>query len=88
MRIFHDHAIIEAPNLQGVLEYSREELKIVLCPLSFEELTRIWNALNKPYRLSVCYEVRIVLIDSSIKQPVKRVIDQEFAFSHRPEGTS
>ncbi|MEE8587285.1 MAG: Pvc16 family protein, partial [Acidobacteriota bacterium] len=42
--------------------------KIDLCQFDIEEQTRIWNALNKPYRLSACYEVRIVSIDSTIRR--------------------
>jgi len=48
----------------------------VLCPMTLEELTRIWNALQSPYRLSVCYEVRIALIESEIRQTVSRVMEK------------
>jgi len=34
-------------------DFSRK-LRIVLCRLTLEELTRIWEALREPYRLSVC----------------------------------
>ena len=68
MHIFYDHAIISAPLLKGELEHTAEELKVDLCQFSLEELTRIWNALNQPFRLSVCYEVRIILVDSSIER--------------------
>jgi hypothetical protein len=81
MRIFHDNAIIKAPMLKGDLEYTDEELKVDLCQLSIEDLTRIWNALNRPYRLSVCYEVRIVLIDSFIERTVHRVIQKVEQYS-------
>jgi hypothetical protein len=77
MRIFYDHAIITAPLLKGELEHTAEELKLDLCQFSLEELTRIWNALNQPLRLSVCYEVRIVLVDSSIELAANRVIMKE-----------
>jgi hypothetical protein len=48
-----------------------------LCQFSLEELTRIWNALSQPFRLSVCYEVRIVLVDSTIEQSAQRVTVKE-----------
>ncbi|ESW93818.1 hypothetical protein X770_00940 [Mesorhizobium sp. LSJC269B00] len=41
-----------------------EELHVSLCRLSLEELTRIWEALNSPYQLSVCFKVNVVRIDS------------------------
>ena len=33
--------------------------------LSFEESARIWDALDEPYRLSVCYRVEGVTIDTT-----------------------
>jgi hypothetical protein len=80
MRIFYDHAIVAAPLLRGDLELSTEEFKIDLCPFTLEELTRIWHAVNRPYRLSICYEVRIILVDSSIEQPSQRVTEQEHRY--------
>jgi hypothetical protein len=77
MRIFYDHAIVAAPLLKGELEHTVEELKVNLCPFSLEELTRIWNALNQPFRLSVCYEVRIVLVDASVERFAHRVTVKE-----------
>ena len=76
MRIFYDNAIVEPPLLMGSLEFSNEELKIDLCQFSIEEHTRIWNAFNKPYRLSVCYEIRIIMIDSQIEKPSQRVTEK------------
>lgn len=71
--ILHDHAIVSGSQLGGTLPLVVEQLAIVLCPMTLEELTRIWNALQSPYRLSVCYEVRIALIESQIRQAVTRV---------------
>lgn len=73
MRIFHDNGIVQGAELQGSLEDTSEEFKIDLVQLAIEDLTRVWTALAKPYRLSVGYEVRTVLIDSSISEQVSRV---------------
>ena len=81
MRILHENGIIPSSHLQGALQHTAEELKVALCQLSLEDLTRIWNALNKPYRLSVCYEVRIVMIDAGFEKPGRRVIESEMQFS-------
>jgi hypothetical protein len=40
------------------------EVRLTLNPVSVEELTRIWSAFNEPYRLSVCYRVQGVALDS------------------------
>lgn len=77
MRIFYDNAIIEPSLLDGSLEHSSEPLKLDLCSFNLEELTRVWNAFNTAYRLSVCYQVRIVFIDSSIERKIVRVTEKE-----------
>ncbi len=81
MRVFYDHAIITAPLLRGTLEHTSEELKIDLCQFNIEELTRLWSALNQPYRLSVCYAVRIVMVDSLMETPIRRVTEKENCYS-------
>ena len=35
-------------------------------PMTLEEVTRIWNALEQPYQLCISYEVTVPLIDSDI----------------------
>jgi hypothetical protein len=84
MRIFHDNSIIPPAALKGALESTNEELSIVLCPFSLEQLTQIWSALDKPYRLSVCYEVRTVFIESLNQTPVSRVRELSMEFSQTP----
>ena len=74
--LLHDHSIVTGADLAGSLATTVEQLAIVLCPMTLEELTRIWNALQSPYRLSVCYEVRIALIESEIRQTVSRVMEK------------
>jgi hypothetical protein len=73
MGLLHDRSIISGAQLLGTLSTVVEQLAIVLVPTTLEELTRIWNALQSPYRLSVCYEVRIALIQSEIQRTVSRV---------------
>lgn len=71
MQVFYDQAIelLDEPNFNVV-----EELKISLMSLTLEEQTRIWEALQAPYQLSVCYKVQIAEIDSERthdRQPVE-----------------
>lgn len=53
-----------------------EELRIIFCRLTLEELTRVWEALQEPYRLSVCYQVRVTHIDSFRVPNSARIIEQ------------
>ncbi len=73
MRILYEHAVLAPEELRGALRHSGEELKIDLGRCGVEDLTRIWNAFNQPYRLSVCYAVRIVLIDAARADRTSRV---------------
>jgi Pvc16 N-terminal domain len=43
-----------------------EDLSINLFRRTLDELSRVWEALQEPYRLSVCYQVRITRIDSTV----------------------
>jgi hypothetical protein len=61
-----------------------EELRIILCRLTLEELTRIWDALREPYRLSVCYQVRVTSIDSQRIPGHARVIERIAGFGQIP----
>ena len=77
MQIFYDNAILRGSILQGSL--AGDELKLILNPLSMDELNKIWNVMSKskPYKLSVCYEVTPVKIESMRERKVKRVIERE-----------
>jgi hypothetical protein len=68
MQILYDRAILEGPDLDGSLGTSGEEIRLVLNPVSLEELTRVWQALEIPYRLSVCYIARVIIADSEEQQ--------------------
>ncbi len=61
MQVFYENSIyvINEPD-----EPVQEELKIILGRISLEEITRIWEALNEPYRLSVCYRVRVTRLEA------------------------
>ncbi len=63
--------ILEAnPMLRGSkripnLSVSPIDARLAPSDLSFEESARIWDALDEPYRLSVCYRVEGVIIDTA-----------------------
>jgi hypothetical protein len=65
MQILYDRAILQSQDMTGALGASGEEIRLVLNSVSLEELTRVWQALEIPYRLSVCYLARVVIADST-----------------------
>ena len=81
LRVLYENSIIPAAALRGGLENTAEELKVDLCHLTLEQQTQVWSAISQPYRLSACYEVRMVLIDSATERVAKRVSQPVFDIS-------
>lgn len=72
MQVFYDHPMLIVPP-SGV---PQAELRILFARLSLEELTRVWEALKEPYRLSVCYQVRVALVNSRVESGKERVVER------------
>jgi hypothetical protein len=81
MRTFYDNAIVTDARLAEPLRIVAEKLCIVLLSMKLEDLTRIWNALQTPYRLSVCYEVRVVPIESTLSEETIRTRSRRSIYS-------
>lgn len=64
MQALYDDAILNGPQLAGSLAMTDESFKVTLAPLTLDERSRVWFAIQKPYRLSVAYEVRVVNLDA------------------------
>lgn len=64
MQIFYDHASVKGTDLKGLLQNTAEEFRIILNPISMEDMTKLWSSFMRPYYLSVSYEVKVVYIDS------------------------
>lgn len=81
MQVFYDRSIVkvEEPNDEVF-----EELRIVLTNMDLEEITRVWEALNEPYRLSVCYKVRVTSITSDRRLELGRVDEQTRQYRDDP----
>jgi hypothetical protein len=75
MQVLYDGSLISGPDLQGgALKDTTEVLKVTLLPLTLEERTRVWYSVQRPYRLSLYYEVRVVNLDSETSEQ-RRVVD-------------
>jgi hypothetical protein len=68
MQALYDDSIFAGAELLGGLQGSADTLKITLVPLTLEDRARVWYAIQKPYRLSVNYEVRVVNLDATVEQ--------------------
>lgn len=63
LQVLYDHPIISGPDLQDGLANTDQALKVTMAPLTLEERTRVWQAIQQKYRLSTTYEVRVVNLD-------------------------
>jgi hypothetical protein len=81
MQVLYDGALIGGPDLTGgTLQGSEEVLKVTLLPLTLEERTRVWYSVQRPYRLSLYYEVRVVNLDSKTADLRRRVDSRELNY--------
>jgi hypothetical protein len=65
LQTFNDLPILKGSLLQDDLAGSDLQLAVRLESLDLEAITRIWDALEGSYQLSVSYEVSLVFIDSA-----------------------
>ncbi|MFK0246932.1 DUF4255 domain-containing protein [Amycolatopsis azurea] len=64
LQVFYDDAIWSGEELSGSMAGTTEALQFTLTPLTLDQKSWIWYAIQKPYRLSLNYEVRVVNLDS------------------------
>jgi hypothetical protein len=86
MQILAAYPIIRANFLDSLLRPAKPEVRVTINPVSLEELTRIWNAFNQPYGLSVCYLVQPVSIDSARLPEEGPPVEQSIVDVHQIMG--
>lgn len=86
MQVLYDRAILVGTNPGGTLALSGEEIRMILNPVSLEETTRVWQALEISYRLSVCYTARVAIVSSQEEQFIPPVISKQASYgTFRPK---
>lgn len=86
MQIFHDKGIVKDSELRGVLQNTNTELRLILNPISMEDITKLWSSFLRPYHLSVSYEVKVVEIDSERETGGEQVRRKRIEFAQMKEG--
>lgn len=77
VRALHDHPVLSSqriadaihtyPELSGGdLDLQKEHIRVTPLPLSMEDLAKLWGACHGKYRLSVAYQVSVVLLESTL----------------------
>lgn len=77
LQVLRDHPLLDLQYCKGSLRQSAQPIHILVERLNQEQLLRIWNNTNKPYKLSFSLVVSGVEIDSRREQQVSRVTDVE-----------
>jgi Pvc16 N-terminal domain len=83
MQVLYDRAILSGADLTGTLAVSAEEARVILNPVSLEETTRVWQALEMSYRLSVCYTVRVAMADSRLERFIQPVVEKSDRYGEK-----
>lgn len=95
MRVLHDFPVVAEPLLRQritaigtpVLDTSLlgefEQIKLYLSPVGLDDLTKVWTALEQPYRVSAAYLVSVVQIESKGPRRFPRPVGEPAAAGPR-----
>jgi Pvc16 N-terminal domain len=83
IQVFYDRAILQGTDLTGSLAATGEEVRLILNPVALEETTRVWQAMEMSYRLSLVYLARVVMVDSRREQFTQPVVTRRDQFNRR-----
>ena len=82
MQTFHDTATVRV--VDTAAGDVNEELRITLYRRSLDEISQVWQALREPYRLSVCYQVKVSHIDSERRDLSASVVSVSGSLAPQP----
>lgn len=92
MSVLHDHPVLFPDDLahppDGGLRDQFERLRITLLPLSTDEMSKLWSALQTHYRVSAAYEVTVVLIESKLPTKTPLPVLKRGEEDRGPEATA
>lgn len=75
LQVFNDLGSMRGPTLQGDLTGQPIEIFARLEPLTLEETTRVWDALDTSFQLCVSYEVSVIPIASGLAPILQPPVD-------------
>lgn len=74
-QIVNDNATVLPNQLQNWLETQEPPIALSQAKISLEEKVRVWQAINKPYQVSLFYKVAPVFLSSEVVINTPRVVD-------------
>lgn len=77
-QVIQDNSYIYPKTLQPWLKDTEPPVILSQAKISFEDKVRVWQAVEKPYRLSLFYDAAPILISSNIEKSFTRVSSASF----------
>ncbi len=77
-QIVNDNASVLPNELQSWLDTQEPPIRLSQAKISLEEKVRVWQAINKPYQISLFYKAAPVYLSSEIVIDTPRVVDATF----------
>lgn len=75
IQVLKDNPIIDIEKLTNASNLQISQGKIQIINLNNEEKNKIWNFSNVPYRLSMCFKVSPIELESTRVREVRRVVE-------------
>jgi len=83
MKVLYDKAVLEGADLIPPLDTADEPVRLTLNPVPLEEITKIWQAMELDYKLSVCYIARVSFVESAQLQTAQRVVQKTASYGEK-----
>lgn len=77
-QIVNDNNSVRPKQLQPWLDTDEPPILLSQSKISLEEKVRVWQAINKPYQISLFYKVAPVFLSSEVVVDAPRVTDASF----------
>jgi hypothetical protein len=78
LQVLYDRPTLAGAMLSGSLAGSADDLQVTMASLTLEEKARVWYSIQKPYRLSLNYEVQAAILDPETARRARPVVRREF----------
>ena len=85
-QIINDNPAIYPNQLQSWLDVQEPPIVLSQAKISLEEKVRVWQAINKPYQISLFYRAAPVFLSSEVVIETPRVASAEFHLGIDGEG--
>lgn len=81
MQVLYEGAIIHGGQLTGSLAGTSEALKVTMSTIPLQDRAWLWQAVQKAYRISITYEVRVVNLDANDPHLLKPVAVRDLQYA-------